>query len=293
MIPQPPGPLRPAPDSRLDANSVIMRKYKKIIILPLLIASLLMYVYWSSRRLTILKLSALERALEPIEEFPTRFLYLLQTESCLPNHLKPTDVIGNDSTCQCDVLVLSYRSMCNNDAAPHIEYIFNSSTTWATGRNLLYEVAQRRTEKYLYYIFMDDDVHLSNKTKTKTTTDSWRKFENFLKRIEPAVGVVDQDSGCRYLPVVYKARKDRGCKLEEGAEYVPTPRFDACFNAFHYKAVNHILPYTRKFDNISWWYSAVHAEIKSEVLFQGHVVIYTELLAVNIKHRPYKRKKTW
>ena len=69
--------------------------------------------------------------------------------------------MGNTSTCMCDVLVLSCKKTCNDTLSlPHVEYIFNSSTTWTTGRNLLLEVAMLRRETYLYYIFLDDDIVL-------------------------------------------------------------------------------------------------------------------------------------
>ena len=191
-----------------------------------------------------------------LEQSPRTFLYLLQTEDCLPEHLKDPEAIGNDTACQCDVLVLSYRSKCYNATSPHIEYIFNSSTTWATGRNLLYEAALERNMNYLYYIFMDDDIYLETKSPGNPI-NPWRLFEDFLERIEPAVGIADA-SGCEYLPSVYKARKEQGCILDDGADYVPTPRFDAAFNAFHHKAVGHLLPYTAMFDAICWWYSAIH-----------------------------------
>ena len=228
-----------------------------------------------------------ELSLEPSKELRTKFFYLVETESCLPRHLNTTETIGNDSTCQCDILVLSFKSACNISGPPHIKYIFNSSLTWAAGRNLLYEVA-RRSEKYLYYIFMDDDIFLQLKLPGRKE-NPWRLFENFLRRIQPAVAVVD-GSGSQYLPRILNARNHLGCKLANKTEYVPTPRFDAAFNAFHYKAVDYILPYSQKFDSISWWYPVVYAEIKTEIIFQGHSVIHTGLLAVNTKHRPYKRK---
>ena len=81
-------------------------------------------------------------------------------------------------------------------------------------------------------------------------------------------------SGCQYLPHIFKARKQLGCKLENKTEYVPTPQLDPAFNAFHYKAVDYILPYSQ---SISWWYPVVYAEIKTEIIFQGHSVIQTGL----------------
>ena len=42
-----------------------------------------------------------------------------------------------------------------------MQYLFNSSTTWTSGRNVLYEEAMKRDTRYLYYIFMDDDIQLA------------------------------------------------------------------------------------------------------------------------------------
>ena len=95
---------------------------------------------------------------------PSRFLYLSQTEGCLPTSLLTGDVIGNETACRCDVLVLSYKRTCNENHHKHVEYLFNSSTSWASGRNFLYEKAKKRGKAYLYYIFLDDDVSLSSRT---------------------------------------------------------------------------------------------------------------------------------
>ena len=132
---------------------------------------------------------------------------------------------------------------------------------------------------------MDDDIVL----QTKTKKNPWRVFEEFLKQIEPAVGVVEPSDN-RHLPLVNDARKQRGCTLEEASDYLPTVNFDAAFNAFHYQAVEHILPYPCKFDATSWWYSQWYVMIKCEIIFTGQVVVHTELIGSNSKHRPYPRK---
>ncbi len=112
---------------------------------------------------------------------PTRFVYLTQTENCIPTYLRSPIMIGDSEACQCDVIILSYK-------LPHVQYIFNSSksTTWTVGRNLLYEAAKERKEKYIHYIFMDDDVKLTMKDK-KSTQNPWRMNEESLKTFQPAV----------------------------------------------------------------------------------------------------------
>ena len=88
-----------------------------------------------------------------------------------------------------------------------------------------------------------------------------------------------------------KARKLEGCSLNGTKEYIPAAHYDAAFNAFHYQAVDYILPYPRDFDNVSWWISQWYTIITSKVIFRGQIVLHTGLIAHNPKYRPYPRKK--
>ena len=76
-----------------------------------------------------------------------RFLYLLQTEICLPSNLLTNEALG-DGHLDFHVIVLSFKQRCDDNSLPHVDYIFNSSTTWTTGRNILYETAM----KYLFVL---------------------------------------------------------------------------------------------------------------------------------------------
>ena len=49
---------------------------------------------------------------------------------------------------------------------------------------MLYEEAMKRDTRYLYYIFMDDDIQLVD--STGMYPNPWRGFENFLIDVEPA-----------------------------------------------------------------------------------------------------------
>jgi hypothetical protein len=218
------------------------------------------------------------------------FLYLLQTESCLPDHLKSYEAIGDATSCQCDVLVLSFERACDESLPAHVKYIssVNFPTTWNTGRNLLLEGAMKRSENYLYYIFMDDDIDLEAKEQDYDKKP-WREFEHFLRLVEPAVGAAESDKN-QWVPRTYEARKAYECGLDVIPEYIPTVYYDGAFNAFHYNAVEHILPYPSKYDHISWWFSQRYIIVKSKVLFPGQSVTHTGILAMNPKHRQYPRK---
>ena len=212
-----------------------------------------------------------------------RFVYAVQTESCLPIHLQKA--LGNPHECNCDVLVLSYKQSCKDVILHHVKYIKGYSLSWAEGRNLLLRVAKSYHTQYLYYIFMDDDIVL---TSTKSG-NPWRQFETFLINIEPAVAAVEIDTH-QIFPRIKKAIEYHKCVVDDKSEYITTARIDTAFNAFHYQALDYLLPYSTNHINESWWYSGVHFGIKCEVTFRGHIVLHTQIMGHNPSHRPYPRR---
>ena len=97
-------------------------------------------------------------------------------------------------TCNCDVIVLSFRTKCQVQKSPHITYLFDPNTGWGTGRNELYFAAITRSPKYHYYIFMDDDVMLNFNSFAPPQMKKlppFRVFEQWLLDYEPVVGVLD------------------------------------------------------------------------------------------------------
>ena len=212
-----------------------------------------------------------------------RFLYLVQTEDCLPPDLRTNESLGN---CSLDfhVLVLSYRQSCDDRSLSHVEYIFNASTTWTTGRNLLFTIAMKRNTAYLYYIFIDDDATAMD---MRTNAVAWRAFEGILLSMEPAVMALDLP-GQDYSDKVLQTHKDRGCVTEE-LEYVTGLWFDAMVNAFHYKAVKHLLPYISTFDEQTWWASQMALIVKTEILFRGQLLLHRYIRCKGSQNRPYPR----
>ena len=129
---------------------------------------------------------------------PKVLIYLTQTEQCLPSNLAFSSEIGDPETCNCDVIVLSYRIKCQVQKSPRITYLFYPGTGWGTGtgRNVLYFAAITRSPKYHYYIFMDDDVVLhfnSSASPQIKRLPPFRVFEQWLLDYEPVVGVVDYE----------------------------------------------------------------------------------------------------
>ena len=213
------------------------------------------------------------------------FLVMVQTDSCLNVRFKSRDSFGNTTICQCDVLVLSFKKECKEASPAHIQYTFKpKERTWNLGRNKLFEIAKNRSEKYVYYIFVDDDIQLQTKLHIKP----WLTFLQFLKEIEPAVGIIDLSSNIKHALI---ARQQYGCATsEKSTTYINAPNFDSAVNAFHYQAINFVLPYPTKFDNISWYYSGFYAKVKCDLTFPGQTVHLTKIIGHNPHHRPYPRR---
>ncbi|XP_068713916.1 uncharacterized protein [Montipora foliosa] len=221
--------------------------------------------------------------------FRKPFIYLTQTEKCIP--LRLLESIGINDTCNCDVLVLSYQAECTELSSVNVAYLFERSSTWSSGRNALYFAAVNRTSGYHYYIFLDDDVNVifNNFTppdlKKKLPLQS---FQQWLLHYEPVVGVLD------YLfhhgAVWTFERRKALCGIRNDTSLsLPVVWFDAAFNAFHYKAIADILPYDTQYDDTSWWLSQVVVITLVELKFRGQALLYVPATAKNPKHRQYPR----
>ena len=211
------------------------------------------------------------------------FLYLIQTESCLPPDQRKNESFGNGSL-DFHVLVLSYKKTCDDHSLSHVEYVFDASTTWTTGRNLLFTLAMKRNITYLYYIFMDDDATAKD---IRTNALAWRAFEGFLQSMEPAVMALDLP-GQDYSEKVLQIHKNRGCFIKE-LEYVTGLWYDAMVNAFHYKAIKYLLPYISAFDQQTWWASQMALIVRTEILFRGQLLLHRYIRVTGYQHRPYPR----
>ena len=214
-----------------------------------------------------------------------KFAYLTQTESCLSDYLRSPQNLGNSTSCQCDILVLSWKQKCNDSFLPHVEYIFDPNTTWTTGRNLLYKSIMKREQKYLYYTFLDDDITLGFKEEPQENASAWREYEKSLLQERPPIAV-------SWLSVTVHFRKfyEGACNYTNKPDFLPFIWFDAMFNSFHSEVINYLLPYYDKKENISWWYSQVYLIMKTDLMFPGQVFHHLNVLASNNLHRPYARK---
>ncbi|KAL9950943.1 hypothetical protein ACROYT_G043518 [Oculina patagonica] len=219
------------------------------------------------------------------------FIYLTQTEQCLPAKLSSSRGIGDSDTCNCDVIVLSYKKECQEKKPSHISYIFVTESTWTSGRNILYFIARARMRRYHYYIFLDDDVDLEFNSFTPQEMKKltpFRAFERWLLDNEPAIG---NCPGSREdVDVIFKTRRML-CGINETSMVVPVMCFDAILNAFHHKAIDHILPYPTKYDKESWWSSQLHVICSVELKFRGQALVCVPITVHNGQHRDYPRMK--
>ena len=124
----------------------------------------------------------------------------------------------------------------------------------------------------------------------------WRKLEDSLRKMEPAVAALlvwgDKQKCINAQNRFYKTKQKQKCSYNKTTEFLPVVGWDAAFSAFHYQSVNYILPYSSRFDAISWHYSQVYVNIKCEIMFRGQVLLYTDVCAVNPSHCPYLQLRT-
>lgn len=264
-----------------------------------------------------------------IKQNEKQFLYVTQTESCLSKEIFRPDQLGSSKTSY-DVLVLSWKSPCvNTNEYDNVRYIYTTqNTSWSTGRNLLYShILRHGVDKYLYYIFMDDDVMLyhtepyqvyheryktfntrltvdvtsiylqQRKTRQRRGDNSYREFEKFLLEFQPAVGLInfcfERREFCisQYIPDIWQAF----CASQGTAPfpYVSYSNFDGAFNAFHRDAIIHLLPYHVTYEHVNWQESQKYLILDADIKFQGQVLYNLFIMGHGTKHRPYPRNIHW
>ena len=224
------------------------------------------------------------------EPFLKSFIYLTQTEQCIPRNLVTSSAIGDLGTCNCDVIVISFKTKCQDQNSSHVTYLFDPNTGWGSGRNVLYFAAIKRRPGYHYYIFLDEDAVLSFNEFTPPNMKKLQPFrvlEQWLLDYEPVVGVLDnrEHHGARWT----FQRRQKICEVAERSLVIPTVWYDNVFNAYHYKAIQHLFPYRVKYENISWWSLHRYMFTAVELKFRGQALMFVPVTAGNPTHRPYPK----
>lgn len=186
-----------------------------------------------------------------------RFLYMTQS----PTHFRYGGIECDDS----DILYLTWKSEAEGS-------IFLPNSTWTEGRNALLRAAKALPNKYLYYIFMDDDISITDQDGG-AIPHPYRQFEEFLLKCQPAVGYCSYDWQHR-SPGMYNCGYN----------------FDACFNAFHIEAIDNLLPYYGRLDKFSWFYSQSFVIMLCGVLYNNYRYQLNSLKVSNTQHRAYPQE---
>ena len=228
------------------------------------------------------------------------FVFLTQTEQCLPPKLSDHLKLSTNITCRCDVIVLSYKIKCQKERPPHVTYLFDNTTTWGSGRNKLFFLAMNRRPGYTYFIFTDDDVSL--KFNSAATPDMKhfspiRIFQDWLLDYEPAVGVVDFEEQKEGQKVRNKIKTNCGITNSTSVAN-PTIFFDPLFNAFHARTARHIFPLDTTHERVSWWLTDKYVCSAVELKFRGQALLFFPVTVENLLHRSYPRslrgtRKAW
>lgn len=138
-----------------------------------------------------------------------------------------------------DCYILTFKEEIKKD-----KYIYAPGSSWSRGRNLLLKEAYRK-EDYEYYVFMDDDTRIINKSDESCGIE---EFKRKLLKHRPAIGFPDY-----YWHLNLKASR---FKIKYSNSKFSRPIFfDPCVNAFHKDCIRYVLPYEVKFDDKNWWFS--------------------------------------
>ncbi|CAH1785646.1 unnamed protein product [Owenia fusiformis] len=231
-------------------------------------------------------------------DYVKHFLYIVNANQCISDKLVQMDMLGDPENL--DVLVLSYNTPCKDFKLNHVKYTYGPNTTWGSGRNVAWTYAQKHLGKYLYYVFMDEDIilkptlprYLSKDAlnRLKQNTSILRQFEDFLLDTQPAVGAPFRSL---YDPLSIHdfteccPGKDNHNKHWDLPERIPMIRFDECFAAFHNIAIGHIMPLDVQYDKKSWWGAAQYLHMKSYYYFHRQLARYALMTVHNTQHKSY------
>ena len=225
-------------------------------------------------------------AVDDGEGFKPKFAYITQTEKCIPPQWLREDHIGNITTCNCHVYVVSYRQPCDTNSSPHVFYLHNTTVGWSGGRNIGYYEAKKHG--YLYYILFDDDVIIEyNKYTSPAIINSkippLRVFEEYLLNDRPAAAGLDYNVITNAATVLKKWHEE--CKKFRVPRTLTLYHFDMIFNAFHKDTTEYLLPYYEKYDRITSWFSQQYICFKFQLIFYGRFEYFPIISARNQAHR--------
>jgi hypothetical protein len=188
------------------------------------------------------------------------FLYLIQGRK--ENVLKYSYLQNSNS----DLFVCTFDVEIKNGELDFFANFFYPQSTWAEGRNKQLEIAKNFRHKYLYYIFIDDDVVF--------VKGSFYDFEKLLLQHRPAVGV----------PLLTIIKKSNKYNVKLNIQHPVA--IDQQMQAYHFDVLEQsiVMPLVTKFDSLSWWYSC---EINSYLIlskYRGYIMQFNTVQVDNVGH---------
>uniref|UniRef100_A0A7S0HBB7 Uncharacterized protein n=1 Tax=Hanusia phi TaxID=3032 RepID=A0A7S0HBB7_9CRYP len=174
---------------------------------------------------------------------------------------------------ECEIMCHEDISLCRQVCKESIEiaqsrdkdpfqYVYIRGSSFQEGRNFLLQEARRRGN-YAYFVFMVDDMVVNHRNFQSGLMGlhPFRTLENYLRAWQPAVAVPGA------------TRRDEDYLIDPAGEVVPIYGFDHLLIAVHHDAVDLLLPYTLRYENVSWWYSQHVFNLISAMFFGPEHVI--------------------
>jgi len=199
--------------------------------------------------------------------------YLVQTSDYIPDFVQTLEDMERD------VYLLSYKK-----PIAHKNNIFFPDSTCYSGRNKLAEIVPK---KYLYYVFLDDDIklHIRKERYPNESSNPWKIFDDFLLKHEPAIGGVYCNS--THPKARFRHYLDDSKKINTIKEHEPI------ISAVHREALDLCFPVCLKFDEAHkpWCWTASLYILITKIAFGIHASILqcNKLALENSLHRERHR----
>ncbi len=140
--------------------------------------------------------------------------------------------------------------------------VFFPNSTWSQGRNKLLELALKKSKKYLYYIFCDDDVVFK--------TGTWDDFESQILTLKPAIAV----------PINHPKTKNTPIK---GLPHQTFLVNDEQLLAVHRDVIDDgiLFPYQSQFDKTHWWAACEIQELLIQNFYPTSAIQFNNIHVIN------------
>jgi len=147
--------------------------------------------------------------------------------------------------------------------------LFLPNCTWLEGRNHLLQMAKKKNQDYLYYIFLDDDIVFER--------GNFEVFESCLLKYQPAIA---HPFYCKDYARYYRHFFRKLFPYPEATQDV---FFDQMFVAIHKELIKDeiIVPYLEDFQHISWYSAGRYFDFMMNLFYSDFQVLRFNLCMVS------------